>query len=249
MRSLRAFMLSLLGVALAACQPSGDADYATFYQPAQLERPATANLLAATPEEVARARARDNAVYQAELARQTMLAGSLSAQQAARRGARLDRQAQTLSQAQRDLAWAQRDAERAARELRTAERLDRRPVGTDPTDRADALRRSEALEARRALDRQERAARVAARAADRLDRLGDVESAAERIRVMDRIARREAERERAARQGPPDPLQRYLPYRRTGESAESLRSRVQAAEDRAAATGRPVESLLRAPDE
>jgi hypothetical protein len=103
----------------------------------------------------------------------------------------------------------------------------------------------EALEAGRALDRQDRAARVAARAADRLDRLGDVESAADRIRVMDRIERREAERERAARQGPPDPLQRYLPYRRPGEGVEALRSRVETAEERSSETGQPVESLLR----
>jgi hypothetical protein len=240
----RAFLALSLG-ALAACQPADPDGYSDRYRPSQLDRVATRNLLDATPEEVARARARDLAVYEAELQRQMMLAGSLAGLQSARRDVYIQRQAQTLSRAERDLARASRDRARAERELRTAERLDRRPVGADPSDFRDAERRREQLEAARALDRQQRAARVAARAADRLDRLGAVDSAAERLRVMDRIERREAERARAARQGPPDPLQQYLPYRRQGESVEALRDRVEAARARAATTGEPVESLLR----
>ena len=245
----RAFGLVLAIGALAACQPADGEGYSDRYRPSQLDRVAAANLLAATPGEVARARARDRAVYDAELQRQMMQSGSLAGLQSARRDAQLLRQAQTVSRAQRNLAWAERERAQAARELRTAERLDRRPVYTDPTDRLDAERRLEQVEAARALDRAERAARIAARAADRLDRLGDVDAAAERLRIMDRIERREAERAQAARQGPPDPLQRYLPYRRQGETVEALRERVEAAEARAAATGRPVEEFLQALEE
>ena len=261
MRTLRAFASVLAPVmvgpvmlvpillvvgALAACQPGDPAGYSDRYLPSQLARAAPGDLLDASPEEIALARARDRAVYQAELRRQTIEAGSLSAQQSARRGAALQRQAQTLDRARRDLAWASRGAAQAARELRTAERLDRRPVYTDRFDRADARRRLEQIEAGRALDREQRAARVAARAADRLDRLGAVESAAGRLRIMDRIERREAERAHAAA-GERDELVPYLPYRRQGESVESLRERVGAARTRSAETGEPVESLLRTP--
>jgi hypothetical protein len=244
MNVLRA-CLALAPFALAACQPADPDGYSDRYRPSQLDRVASANLLDASPEEIARARARDRAVYEAELERQLVLAGSLGGLQGVRRDALVGRQAQRASRAERDLVWASRARAQAARELRTAERLDRRPVFTNPTDRLDAERRLEQVEAARALDRQQRAARVAARASDRVDRLGDVDSAADRLRIMDRIERREADRDRAARQGPPDPLERYLPYRRQGESAEALRDRVDAARSRSAATGEPVESLLR----
>ncbi len=238
-------LLTLALGAAAACQPAGDRDYSTVYRPIQLDRLATANLLDATPEEIAAARAEDRAIYQAELARQRMLAGSLSAQQSARRGAQLLRQQQALELAQRDAVWAERDLARQQRELRSAEWLDREPVFTGPYDQADALRRHEQLQTRRALDRAQQAQRRTARAADRLDRQAAADSDLERMRVMDRIDRRQAERARAAEFGPPDPLQRWLPYRRTGESAEALRARVAAAEARSAETGASIEAILR----
>ena len=49
--------------------------------------------------------------------------------------------------------------------------------------------------------------------------------------------------------GERDELVPYLPYRRQGESVESLRERVGAARTRSAETGEPVESLLRKPAE
>jgi hypothetical protein len=241
---LRALGLALSAGALAACQSPDEADYSDRYRPSQLERVADASLLAATPEEIAAARAEDRAIYRAELRRQTMLAGSLAGLQSARRGAQIQRQAQTSDRARTRLVWAERDLARAQRELRAAERLDRRPVGSGPRDRADALRRMEETEARRSLDRARQAERAAAQSADRLGRLGAAGSASERLQTLDRIERREAERAQAAR-GEPDPLQRYLPYRRTGESVEALRTRVEAAEARAAETGTPVESILR----
>jgi hypothetical protein len=234
-------LLGLLG-ALAACQPTGD--YSRVYRPVQLERVAAGSLLDATPEEIAQARAEDRAIYQAELQRQRMLAGSLSAQQSARRGSQLLRQGQRFDVAQRNAVWAQRDLARAQRELRSAERLDTEPVFTGPFDQADALRLQRQIEADRAAERAVRANRAAAQAADRGERLGSADAALERMRVMDRIDRRQAERERAAA-GPADPLQRYLPYRRQGESVEALRDRVAAAEARSAATGQPVTAILR----
>lgn len=249
---LRAFAATLaLGAigALAGCQPAGDADYSDRYRPRQLDRVAAANLLDATPAEVDQARARDQAIYEAELARQTMLAGSLSAQQSARRGAQLLRQEQTVGRAQRDLIRTERDLARAERDLRTAERLDRSPVFTGPSDRADIRRRQDAFEASRALDRQQRAARVARRAADRLGRQADVDADLGRIDRLNRIDQRQADRARAAEAGPADALVPFLPYRHSGESVESLRDRVEAAEARSAETGQPVETILRAEDE
>jgi hypothetical protein len=238
-------VLTLVLGAAAACQPAGERDYSTVYRPAQLDRVATASLLDATPAEIAAARGRDQAIYEAELARQRMLAGSLSAQQSARRGAQLLRQQQSLQIAQREAVWAQRDLARQQRELRSAEWLDREPVFTGPYDRPDALRRQERTETRRALDRAQQAQRRTARAADRLDRQSAAGFDLERMRVMDRIDRRQAERESAAQFGPPDPLQRWLPYRRQGESVEALRTRVEAAEARSVETGASVEGILR----
>ncbi len=238
-------ILALALGATAACQPAGDRDYSTVYRPSQLDRAATVDLLDVTPEEVAAARAEDRAIFEAELARQRMLAGSLSAQQSARRGAQLLRQRQSLEIAEREAVWARRDLARQQRELRSAEWLDREPVFTGPYDRADALRRHEQLQTRRALDRARLADRRVAGAADRLDRQAAADFDLERMRAMDRIDRRQAERERAAEAGPPDPLQRWLPYRRTGESVEALRGRVAAAEARSAETGASVERILR----
>lgn len=242
MSPMRALVIWLALGTLAACQP-GDADFSDRYRPGQLERGGLGTLLSATPEEVAQARARDRAIYAAELQRQRMLAGSLAAQQSARRGARIGQGAQALSQARQDLVWAERKAAQARRDLRAAERLDRRRVGTDVSDRADARRRLEQFRADRAQDRVGRLAREAALAANRLDLQSRADAAAERLRVMGTIESSEAARARAERRKA-DPLYRYLPYRRRGESIEALRDRVAAAEAQATSTGAPVETIL-----
>lgn len=150
MRRLRSLILALLPMAAAACQQTG-AGYDRYQLP---ESTVTGSVLNTDQNSEAwrRARARDRAIYEAELAKQRMQAGSLSAQQRALLGARIHARQQGFGRASSDLLRAERQRARAERDLRQAERLDRSPVFTGPFDRADARRRAAELEARRKAD-------------------------------------------------------------------------------------------------
>lgn len=172
--------------------------------------------------------------------------GSLSALQRGRRDAAVDRQRGRYLLAENDRFRAAAARAEAARELSRAERLDRRPVGTDPFDLADAERRQAALELGRAAQAGERAERLSARAERRLRLLEREAGILERMDRIERVQRRQEARERLlATRGVADAeLRRLLPYRQTGESITEFRARVERARSAAARAGTPVERLL-----
>lgn len=163
-----------------------------------------------------------------------------TARRQALRDAELRRQQDRARRADRRHDWADRDLDQAERDRRRAEWRDRRPVGSDPYDWADAERRRALFEERRARQDRDLAARLEERQRDRLDRLSRTDRIQDR---MDRIER--MQRRNRARQPTDREIRRLLPEKGVSETDENFENRARRAIERSRETGAPVGTFLR----
>ncbi len=246
MRSCAVALMSVFG-ALAACQPVEQDGYSSSYRPSQLDRVPASNLLAATPEEIARGARqgpgglRGRAAAADDAVRQPVGA----AERAARRAA------PAPGADARPRAARPRLGEPRRRPGRSASCA--RPSGWTGAPSAATVRPRGRAEAPRADRGPARPRPAAAGGPGRRTRRGPARpDGRSRLRPPSGCASWTASTgarpsgNSPRRQEAPDPLvQRYLPYRRQGESVEALRARVETARAQSAATGEPVASLLR----
>jgi hypothetical protein len=129
-------------------------------------------------------------VFRSDAERDAYFDAVAAARRAALRDAELSRQQDRSLRAGLDQGEAARDLDWAERERRNAERLDLRPVGAGPFDRADIERREALFDETRALNDYERAARLTSSERARLDRLSRADRIQDRIDRLDRMQRR-----------------------------------------------------------